>query len=169
MTDEHMSLQDPEPLNDAATVGTVESIEPGPNTVEFEDVGYAVTRHFRKHAVADDDSRIFIGSDGGDLETSLGPLFDAPIVSNYEVGQAKTAIRAIQDRDPKLRPRYTDFDVLIDDQGPVVFRGRESGRLAAVTPVRFNWDQPVCGGTKRPESGPRGPVGPGVGLDADIE
>lgn len=164
-----MTLQNPEPLNEDKTVGVLEGIERGPNTVEFEDVGYTVTQHFRQYAVADADSRVFIGSDGGDLETSLGPLFDAPIVSNYRVREAQTALRAIQDREPKLAPQYTDFDVLFDDQGPVVFRSRESGKLAAVTPARFNWDQPVCGGTKRPQSGPKGPAGPGVGLDADIE
>jgi len=157
MSDETLSLRGIEPLNDADTVGVVSDIEPAETTVTFHDVGRAVTRHFGQHAVADDDSRVFIGSDGGDLTTSLGPLFDAPVSSNFELGLARTAIGAIQgDGGPEYRPQYVDFDVVFDDAGPVVFRSRETGRLAAVCPIElFNQKEP-----SRPTGPPTGPIGP---------
>jgi hypothetical protein len=163
VTREYMRLTDVDPLNDAKTVGIVHEFEPAETTVTFHDVGYPVTRHFKKHAVADEDSRIFIASNDGELETDFGPVFDAPICTNFELQLARTALDAIQDADVTYGPRYVDFDVLFDDTGPVVFRHRETKRKAAVCPVTFEWDQPVGGGTVRPESAPSGPCGPTVG------
>jgi hypothetical protein len=162
VTREYMRLTDVEPLNDANTVGIVHEYEPAETTVTFHDVGYPVTRHFRDHAVADEDTRIFIACNDGELETDFGPVFDAPICTNFELQLARTALEAIQD-DPTYRPGYVEFDVLFDDTGPVVFRHRETKRKAAVCPVTFKWDSPVGGGTVRPESAPSGPCGPTVG------
>jgi len=148
-TERFMTLKSVDPLTDENTVGVLKEFERGPNTVAFENARFAISTRL-DDAVGDEESRLFIGSDGGELEVSYGPLFDAPIVTNFRKWEASLALRTLREevgREP--------VDLLFDDAGPIVFRS--DGVMTVVTPARFPWQhgsQP-----QRPQS----PGGPGVG------
>lgn len=146
--DRYMSLKSVDALNDENTVGILHDWERGPNTVEFTNVRHAITTRL-DGAVGGDNSRLFIGSDSGELEVSYGPLFDVPIVTNLREWEAKLALRTLREEVGR-----GGVDLLFDDAGPIVFRC--DGMETVVTPAKFPWQH-----GSQPQR-PRSPCGPNV-------
>lgn len=146
MTDDrYMTLKDVDVLNDDNTVGVVEEIEYGDATVEFSGEEHQISVKLRDDTVGDDDTHLFISCDGGELNVGYGPEF-APIETNLTIGQANTALGELP------HYRYSDFDIVFDHRGPVVFRGDDV--TAVTTPMKFDWHKPQ---PERPRTAPQGP------------
>jgi hypothetical protein len=146
--DRSMSLKSYESLTDENTVGILHEWERGPNTVEFTNVRHAISTRL-DDGIGDDDSRLFIGSDSGELEVSYGPLFDVPIVTNLRKWEASLALRTLREE-----VGYEDVDLLFDDAGPIVFRS--GGMRTVATPANFPWQH-----GSQPQR-PRSPCGPSL-------
>ena len=151
--DRYMSLKSFDPLTDENTVGILHEWERGPNTVEFTNVRYAISTRLDDD-IGDDDSRLFIGSDSGELEVSYGPLFDVPIVTNLRKWEAALALRTLREE-----VGYEDVDLLFDDAGPIVFRS--DGVRTVATPAKFPWQH----GSEPQRT--RSPCGPNLRGDAE--
>jgi len=152
-----MSLDVRESLDEGDTVGILDGFEPGPTTVTFSDEEAAFRLKANDELVGDEESRIFVASDGGDLSLGYGPHFDATIVSNLRRSQLQTALNHLRQAG---ETRATGaFDVHFDHAGPIVFEGEI---LVATTPARFPWD---FASPERPTTGPCGPTIGGGALD----
>jgi len=151
--DRYMSLKSFESLTEENTVGILNEWERGPNTVEFTDVRYAISARLDDR-IGDDDSRLFVGSDSGELEISYGPLFDVPIVTNLRKWEAALALRTL-----RKEVGRGGVDLLFDDAGPIVFRS--GGMETVVTPATFPWQH-----GSQPQR-PRSPCGPSLRGDSE--
>lgn len=145
-----MTIDVIESLDDGNTVGLAE-IEPGGETVSYQDARQAFAtvgkRPGRNHyEVGDEDSTIFISSDGGELDVNYGPEF-APIETQLHVWQYELAME-------QLEGHYPQFDLCFDDAGLIAFIGEDT--TVAVAPIIFPWDKP------QPQTAPCGPGGPTV-------
>jgi len=135
-----------EPLDNENTIGIGEA-KPGAGTVVFEEARQPFA-HVRKrrgsYEIGDEDSHIFISSDGGELNVSFGPEF-APIETCIKQWHVTTAMN-------QLEGHYPEFTLLVDDSGLVAFKGEE--QTVIVAPVVFEWDKPHA---QTEPCGPRGP------------
>ena len=143
-----------EQLDDENTVGLVDA-EPGSCTVVFEEVhskfhSVGEQRWNNEYFVGDEESTIFLRSDGGEFSVGYGPEF-APIEAAVKVWQYEMATKAISG---KFAPWYAGYDVWLDDAGIVVFDGKEG--QAAVAPTIYPWDKPHT------ECAPSAPGGPRI-------
>lgn len=147
--DEYMSLREVEPLDEDETVGIIHEWERGPTTVEFADAGGKVSHRVRDE-IGDEDSRLFVACDDGEMRVGYDPMFDAPIVTNLTVKQADLALTTLKQEAGHTEP----IDVLFDDAGPIIFRA--DGMVVGATPGIFPWQH----GTQPRRT--RSPTGPTV-------
>ena len=147
----HIALNGTEPLTDENTVGVVDDIDPALHMVEFTAARHTITARLND-GIGDEDSRLFVGSDGGDLKVTYEPQFDAPIVTNFRKWEASLVFETFREE-----VGHGAVDVLFDDAGPTVFRC--NGMLIAVAPAVFPWHQ-----ESQPQQ-PHAPRGPSVGGD----
>jgi len=141
-----MNLTIQEQLDDGNTIG-IGGIEPGEGTVTYEEARqeFAHVRKRRgKYEIGDEDSNIFISSEGGELSVGFGPEF-APIETCIKQWQVTTAIG-------ELEGHYPQFTLCFDDRGLVAFRGEK--RTVIVAPIVWEWQKPH---TQTAPCGPRGP------------
>lgn len=145
-----MTLKEVEPLNEENTFGVVHDWERGPTTVTYEDKAAAFRVRANDDLVGDDDSRIFVASDGGELSLGYGAHFDATIVTNLRKGELKQAVNKIRRSGDDWS---SDFTVHFDHAGPIVFEA--DAITLATAPARFPWDFPS------PDR-PKTPCGPSI-------
>jgi hypothetical protein len=154
----YMSLIDVEPLDDENTFGVVHEWERGPTTVTYTDEAPKFRIRANDDLVGDEDSRLFVASEDGELSISYGPQFDATIVTNIRKGVLKRAVSKIRRSGDDLS---ADFTVHFDHNGPILFES--DGITLGATPVRFTWDYPS---PDRPKT-PTGPSIVGGGGDGE--
>lgn len=145
-----MTLDVRESLDNDNTVGILDGFEPGPVTVTFSDEESAFRLKANDELVGDEESRIFVASDGGELSLGYGPHFDATIVSNLRRKQLQTALNQLRQAGDTCATG--EFEVHFDHAGPIVFEGET---LVATTPARFPWD---FAAPDRPTTAPCGPT-----------
>jgi len=148
--DDGMDIDIIDVLDDECNVGLVE-VEPGEATVRYQEARtkFSVTvekwGHNDEYVVGDEDSTLFLSSDGGELNVGYGPEF-APVETAIKVWQYELAVSEIRTF------TYEDYDVWFDHTGLVAFVGPEA--TAAVAPTRYSFWKP------HPDCGPRTPGGP---------
>lgn len=146
----YMSIEVTEALDDEDTVGYIDGFDAGPHTVTYEEEAASFRLKAKDDIVGDRDSRIFVASDGGDLEISYGPQFDATIVTNLKKSQLQMVISELRKSGDTVTTG--DFTVHFDNAGPIVFENDEVG--LATCPMKFPWQ---WASHDRPRSGPCGP------------
>jgi hypothetical protein len=102
------------------TVGVIESFDPTPTVISFENVRgqfLGKLNDINIDADADDDEALYIASDGGELLLSETPV-SAPIVTQITPRQALESIQTI---DRLAESSYTNFDVHFDEADSVIF------------------------------------------------
>lgn len=142
-----INIEPIEQLDDENRVGVVDAT-PGGETVTYEDARQAfgfVRKRRGSWEIGDEESTIFISSDGRELSVSYGPEF-TPIETSIRQGLYQIAIQ-------QFEGYYPQFDLMFDDSGLVVFVQEDT--QVAVAPVQYPWDAPS---TECAPSGPRGPT-----------
>lgn len=151
--DKTISFEIEERLDDDNTVAAG-SAEPGDETVRYEGVRgtFRATAdkwgHSGEYVVGDEESTLFVASNGGELEVSYGPSF-APIETSLKVHQYELARRELHEG-----LRMPQYGLLFDDGGLIVFVG--DGVDVIVAPQIWPWDKPSA------PTGPRAPGGPQI-------
>jgi hypothetical protein len=140
-----------EDLTGESITGVVDGFTPGPNTVTYHDEAAAFRVKAKDEMIGDDDSRLFVGSDGGELELSYGPLFDHTIVTNLKKGELRAVVKKLRQSGDSIATG--DFTVHFDHAGPTVFETNDI--TVATCPVKFPWQ---WASADRPRSGPCGPT-----------